>query len=59
MSELHSGKVQVRLDERGLTISLREATFFASGDAAVQPSSLPTLGENCVRSGRSAEFAAP
>jgi chemotaxis protein MotB len=43
MSELQSGKVQVRLDERGLTISLREATFFASGDAAVQPSSLPTL----------------
>jgi chemotaxis protein MotB len=42
-SELQSGKVQVRLDERGLTISLREATFFASGDAAVQPSSLPTL----------------
>jgi chemotaxis protein MotB len=41
--ELNSGKVQVRLDDRGLTISLREAAFFASGDAAVQPSSLPTL----------------
>jgi chemotaxis protein MotB len=44
-SELQSGKVQVRLDDRGLTISLREAAFFASGDAAVQPSSLPTLGK--------------
>jgi chemotaxis protein MotB len=43
MNESQSGKVHVRLDERGLTISLREATFFASGDAAVQPSSLPTL----------------
>jgi chemotaxis protein MotB len=42
-SELQSGKVQVRLDERGLTVSLREAAFFASGDAAVQPSSVPTL----------------
>jgi chemotaxis protein MotB len=42
-SELNSGKVQVRLDDRGLTISLREAAFFASGDAAVQSSSLPTL----------------
>ncbi len=42
-SELQSGKVKVRLDDRGLTISLREAAFFASGDAAVQPSSLPTL----------------
>jgi chemotaxis protein MotB len=43
--ELAAGKVQVRLDERGLTISLREAAFFASGDAAVQPSSLATVGK--------------
>jgi chemotaxis protein MotB len=43
--ELKTGKVQVRLDERGLTISLREAAFFKSGDSAVQPSSLPTLAK--------------
>jgi chemotaxis protein MotB len=43
--ELKSGKVLVRLDDRGLTISLREAAFFASGDSAVQPSSLATLGK--------------
>lgn len=43
--ELASGKVQVRLDDRGLTISLREAAFFASGDAAVQLSSLPTVAK--------------
>src|SRR5215469_18090327 len=30
--ELSAGKVQVRLDSRGLVISLREAAFFASGD---------------------------
>ncbi len=41
--ELKSGKVQLRLDDRGLTISLREAGFFASGDSAVQASSLPAL----------------
>jgi chemotaxis protein MotB len=41
--ELQSGKVQVRLDDRGLTISLREAGFFASGDSAVQPSSMAAL----------------
>jgi chemotaxis protein MotB len=29
--ELASGKVQVRLDDRGFTISLRDAAFFASG----------------------------
>lgn len=43
--ELAAGKVQVRLDERGLTVSLREAAFFASGDAAVQPSSMATVGK--------------
>jgi chemotaxis protein MotB len=42
-AELQSGKVQVWLDERGLTISLHEAAFFDSGEAAVLPSSLPTL----------------
>jgi chemotaxis protein MotB len=41
--ELQNGKVQVRLDDRGLTISMREAGFFASGDAAVQPSSLAVI----------------
>lgn len=43
--ELQSGKVNLKLDERGLTISLREAAFFASGDAAVQPSSVPMLAK--------------
>jgi chemotaxis protein MotB len=43
--ELKTGKVQVKLDERGLTISLREAAFFKSGDSAVQPSSLHTLAK--------------
>jgi len=43
--ELKSGKVQLRLDARGLTISLREAGFFGSGDATVQPASLPAIGK--------------
>ena len=41
--ELAGGKVAVRLEGRGLVISLREAGFFASGDDTVSPSSLPTL----------------
>lgn len=41
--ELKSGKLNLKLDDRGLTISLREAAFFASGDAELQPSSLPAL----------------
>jgi len=36
--ELKTGKVTVKLDRRGLVISLREAAFFASGDDAISPS---------------------
>jgi len=43
--ELKSGKVQVRLEGRGLVISLREATFFASGEDGVAPGSLPILAK--------------
>jgi chemotaxis protein MotB len=41
--EVKSGKLQIRLDARGLIVSLREAAFFASGDDAVSPSSYPIL----------------
>jgi chemotaxis protein MotB len=44
-AELESGKVQVHLDSRGLTISLREAAFFDSGDARVNAASFPTLAK--------------
>ena len=43
--ELKSGKVQLRIDARGLTISLREAGFFGSGDATVQAASIPAIGK--------------
>jgi len=41
--ELQTGKIELRLEPRGLVISLREATFFASGDDKVSPSSLPIM----------------
>ena len=44
-SELKNGKLQLRLEPRGLVISMREATFFASGDDAVAPTSLPILAK--------------
>jgi chemotaxis protein MotB len=44
-AELNAGKVDIRLEGRGLVISLREAGFFASGDDAVSPSSLATLAK--------------
>jgi len=36
-AELKGGKVQVKLEPRGLVIELREAAFFASGDDKLSP----------------------
>jgi len=44
-AELRDGKVQLSLEARGLVISLREAAFFASGDDALSPASIPVLGK--------------
>ena len=43
--ELKTGKVGLKLEGRGLVISLREATFFASGDDAVALTSVPILAK--------------
>jgi chemotaxis protein MotB len=44
-AELRGGKIGLKLEARGLVISLREATFFASGDDAVATSSVPILAK--------------
>ena len=44
-NELKSGKLQLKLEARGLVISMREATFFASGDDAISPASLSILAK--------------
>lgn len=41
--EIQGGKLQVRLEARGLVISLREATFFPSGEDHIDPATYPTL----------------
>lgn len=41
--EILAGKVTVKLDQRGLVVSLREVTFFASGEDIVNPASLPII----------------
>ena len=43
--DLKTGKLQLRLDTRGLIISMREKGFFASGDSAIAPDSLPILAK--------------
>jgi len=44
-AELKSGKIGLRLEGRGLVISLREAAFFASGDDTVALASVPILAK--------------
>jgi len=46
--EIKTGKIQMRLDARGLVISLREAAFFASGDDTINAASVPSIGKMAV-----------
>jgi chemotaxis protein MotB len=46
--EIQGGKLQVRLEARGLVISLREATFFPSGEDRIDPATYPTIGKIAV-----------
>jgi len=42
-AEIHSGKVEVRMERRGLVISLKEASFFPPGGDTIQPQALPVI----------------
>lgn len=41
--EIQAGRLEVRLERRGLVISLKEAAFFPPGNDVIQPEALPTL----------------
>jgi chemotaxis protein MotB len=41
--EIKTGKVQVRLDARGVVVSLQEAAFFPSGGDTLNPASFPSV----------------
>lgn len=41
--EIESGRLEVRMERRGLVISLKEATFFPSGGDILDPNTLPML----------------
>lgn len=43
-SEIGAGKVELRLGKRGLVVTLREQSFFPSGDDAIYVSSYPAIG---------------
>ena len=44
-ADLKNGKLELKLDARGLIISMREKAFFASGDSAVAPDSLAMVAK--------------
>lgn len=44
-TEINEGKLEVRLEPRGLVISLRQSAFFPSGTDAIDQSNLPALGK--------------
>src|SRR5690242_13980433 len=43
LEALKDGKIGLKLERRGLVVSLPESAFFASGDDVVAPSSIPIL----------------
>jgi chemotaxis protein MotB len=43
--EIASGKLQIRLEARGLIVSLTEAAFFATGDDTVNPATYTSIGK--------------
>jgi chemotaxis protein MotB len=42
-SEIHAGKMQVRMEQRGLVVSLSQAAFFPSGEDSLDPSTFGSL----------------
>lgn len=42
-TEIHQGKVEVRMERRGLVISLKEASFFPLGGDTIQPQAMPVI----------------
>lgn len=41
--EIHSGKMSLALEQRGLVISLSQSSFFPSGEDTIDPSMFPSL----------------
>ena len=42
-NEIASGKMRISLEARGLVVSLRQATFFPSGEDTIDPATYPSL----------------
>ena len=42
-AEIKDGKVEIRLQPRGLVVSLRQAAFFPSGEDSIEPKTYPSV----------------
>jgi chemotaxis protein MotB len=42
-AEIKQGKIEIRLEQRGLVVSLRQATFFPSGEDSIDPKTYSSL----------------
>jgi chemotaxis protein MotB len=42
-AEIHQGKIEIHFEPRGLVVSLRQATFFPSGEDTVDPNTYPSI----------------
>jgi chemotaxis protein MotB len=42
-AEIHDGKIEIHLEPRGLVLSLRQATFFPSGEDTIDPKTYPIV----------------
>ena len=52
LPEIDSGQIEIRLEERGIVLSLRESGFFPAGGAALQAESRPVLARIAAALGR-------
>ena len=43
--EVESGSVELKLEQRGIVIGLKQTAFFPSGDDTIEPSVYPTVGK--------------
>jgi len=44
-AEIQQGKIEVRLERRGLVVSLRQATYFPSGEDTIDPATHPSIAK--------------
>ena len=58
-TEIRDGKIEIHFEPRGLVVSLRQATFFPSGEDSIDPKTYPAIEKIAQTIARAAELGAP